>query len=224
MISKDSAHENLRRLCRRYRIVDIETLFDALETGSRMSVFRRLCEVGYLTSYTHRGSYYTLSEIPVFDEHGLWFHQGVGFSRAGTLKQAVAEEVLSSDAGCTHRELELLLRVRVHNQLLELVRETRIGRKLLVGCHLYVSGEKERGLQQLAQRKLLDSKQPQALGPLSDEATIEVLVEVLHSDEVLVTPGEVTGRLRARGTQLRVEQVEQVYARYGLGGEKKTSE
>jgi len=222
MLSKDGAHETLRRLCRRHRIVEIGMMFEALGTGSRMSVFRRLREVGYLTSYTDRGRYYTLSDIPQFDEHGLWFHQDIGFSRAGTLKKSVAEAVLFSEAGRTHRELELLLRVRVHNQLLVLVREGRIGRKLFVGRHLYVSVETERASQQLARRKQLDSTVVQAPAPLSDEATIEVLVEVLHSVEVLVAPGEVATRLRARGTQLSVEQVEQVYARYGLGAEKKT--
>ena len=33
-----------------------------------MTVFRRLCKIDYLSSYTHAGRYYTLYEIARFDE------------------------------------------------------------------------------------------------------------------------------------------------------------
>ena len=38
-----------------------------------------------LTSYSHRGGYYTLDELVDFDERGLWSFAGVRFSRIGTL-------------------------------------------------------------------------------------------------------------------------------------------
>jgi hypothetical protein len=58
-----------------------------------MTVFRRLREVGYRTSFTHRGQYYTLAERPEFDASGLWFHGDIGFSRSGTLKETTAVPV-----------------------------------------------------------------------------------------------------------------------------------
>jgi len=71
-----------------------------------MSVFRRLREIGYLSSYTHTGSYYTLADIPEFDDFGLWRHQAIGFSRFGTLKATVARRAENADTGCTHAELD----------------------------------------------------------------------------------------------------------------------
>ncbi len=41
--------------------------------------------MGYLTRYTHTARYYTLREIPRFDELGPWRYGNVGFCRAGTL-------------------------------------------------------------------------------------------------------------------------------------------
>ena len=58
-----------------------------------MSVFRRLRELGYLSSYTHNGRYYTLAGVPDFDENGLWFHRGIGFSQVGTLKETAAQRL-----------------------------------------------------------------------------------------------------------------------------------
>ena len=61
----------------------LEELKRALGTTSTMTVFRKLKALGYRTSYSHRGKYYTLGEIPRFDEQGLWSHRGVGFFRHG---------------------------------------------------------------------------------------------------------------------------------------------
>ncbi len=39
---------------------------------ARCTPFRKLKELPYRTSYSHRGGYYTLAELIDFDEHGLW--------------------------------------------------------------------------------------------------------------------------------------------------------
>lgn len=213
--------KRLVRLFRRARVLDMQALAASIRGRSRRSLFRDLAAVGYLTSYTHAGRYYSLCDIAEFDEHGLWFHQGIGFSRAGTLKQTVARDVQAAEAGRTHRELERLLRVRVHNTLLGLVREGRIGRESFGRLHLYVSSEVERATEQVARREQWAATAAQRT-PLSDEATIDVLVELLHAGRVLVSAAEVASRLAARGTTLTAEQVEQVYDRFGLSAGKKT--
>ncbi|NOY26540.1 MAG: hypothetical protein GXP62_11760, partial [Oligoflexia bacterium] len=90
MPSPIPATKSVAKLFGRHPVHDIHALFDALGTTSRMTVFRRLKKTGYLSSYTHAGRYYTLANIPDFDDAGLWWHQGVGFSKAGTLKSTVA--------------------------------------------------------------------------------------------------------------------------------------
>ena len=213
--------KRLVRLFRRARVLDMQALAATIQGRSRRSLFRDLAAAGYLTSYTHAGRYYTLCDIAEFDERGLWFHQGIGFSRAGTLKQTVAQDVQAAEAGRTHRELKQLLRVRVHNTLLGLVREGRIGRESFGRLHLYVSSEVERAAEQVARREQWAATAEQR-APLSDEATIDVLVEVLHVGRVLVSAAEVASRLTARGAKLTAEQVEQVYDRFGLSVGKKT--
>jgi hypothetical protein len=37
-----------------------------------LTVFRKLKELGYRTSYSHRGRFYTLDRIARFDRQGLW--------------------------------------------------------------------------------------------------------------------------------------------------------
>lgn len=221
MLDKGASQQVLTTLFRRQKVVDLDTLFSVLETSSRMSVFRRLKSVGYLSSYTHRGAYYTLPDIPRFDGHGLWFHNAVGFSRAGTLKATLMEMVDAAEAGHTHCELEQLLRIRVRNTLVQLVRECRIGRHHIKTLYLYVSALSEQSVAQLARRQERVVGADDAMTKLAETTVIEVLLEVVHSGPVMVRPAVVAERLHARGLSVTAEQVEQVFASYGIE-EKKT--
>lgn len=225
MLDKEASQQALATLFRGQMVVDLRTLFSALKTSSRMSVFRRLKSVGYLSSYTHRGAYYTLPDIPLFDGHGLWFHQGVGFSRAGTLKATLVAMVDAAEAGHTHRELEMLLRIRVRNTLVQLVRECRIGRHRIKTLYLYVSAISEQSAAQLARRQEGSAGVAAApMAKLAETTLIEILLEVVRTAPVTVRPAVVADRLRARAVAVTTAQVEQVFAHYGLGPGKKTAE
>ena len=63
--------EKLREMLLQQRIATMEQLKQALGTGVDLTVFRKLKELSYHTSYSHRGRYYTLEEIARFDELGL---------------------------------------------------------------------------------------------------------------------------------------------------------
>ena len=212
--------EALRRLFRRRPVVDLGVLCHTLRTGSRMTVFRRLQEVGYVSSYTHAGRYYTLLEIPQFDDHGLWLHQGVGFSRAGTLKDTVLKLVEEADAGQMPAELEQLLRVRVRNTLVTLVREAMIGREAMERVYMYVSSEPKRAATQISARREQLATQREG-PPLTSATIIEILVEAIQVGQTRVAPAEVAKRLTARGIAVATGQVREVFVRYGLEPEKK---
>lgn len=222
MLDRQAAAKALQRLFRRSLVADIDGLFDVLQTRSRMSVFRRLHEVGYRSSYTHAGRYYTLESIPTFDDRGLWFHQDVGFSRWGTLRATLVEWMDMAPAGFTHEELEGLLHIRVHNTLLGLVHEGKVGREPFEGAFLYVSVQAARRAEQRARRT--EGPGGHSTAPVLAPATvIEVLVEALQAGRVRVCADVVAARLRARGIDVAVEQVEEVLGQYGVETEKKTA-
>lgn len=223
MAKGEQAYGPLRRLVRRRCVVQLQDLFEALGTRSRMTVFRRLRHIGYRTSYTHRGRYYTLADIPDFDEWGLWFHGQIGFSRAGTLKETAAVLVQDTPGGRTHAELSQLLRVRVHNVLLDLVRTGRVGREPYCGKRLYVSANPKRAAEQMQHRQDSDRAIAEALRVLTDEEVVEVLIETLRAAPELPEPRLVATRLAARGLRLEPHHVQQVFEEQGLVPGKKTA-
>lgn len=214
MLNRSDSGDALRRLFSRHVVADLPVLFRVLGTQSRMSVFRRLRELGYQTSFTHGGRYYTLSDLPEFNDVGLCFVGGIGFSRVGSLKQTVVHLVEHSRAGLSYSELRNITSVRVENALAVLVRQCRVQRRQVGHLSVYIATDPEHGAQQLVERM----SQPPGIqmAEPSLPLTIEILLEVIRAEGIFVAPKAVVARLHIRGQAVSLDQVERVYAQYEL--------
>jgi len=128
-------------LFRTRKIATMPELKAALGTDVDMTVFRKLKELGYRTSYSHRGGYYTLNEIALFNDLGLWSFRAVWFSRYGTLVRTCEAFVTGSEAGYFAEELDNVLHVETKAALLHLFRAARVSREEVSGRYLYCSSE-----------------------------------------------------------------------------------
>jgi len=223
MLDKADSIKALKRLFRRFPVADLETLSRTLDTKSRMSIFRRLRDFGYFSSYTHAGRFYTLAHIPQFDAYGLWIHQGIGFSKEGTLKATVLKLVETAPSGFTHTELNQLLRVKVHNTLLSLVREGDIHREHIEQAYLYISTDPGEADEQISQRHMKLVKSDKGIDILPVTTVIEVLIETIHTGKLRVSPKLISKRLAARGCSVTTRQIEQISTQYGIDTLKKTA-
>lgn len=214
-----AATKRLRRLFSRNPISDLPALKRALGVSSRTTVFHALSAVGYRSSYSHAGRYYTLANIPRFDDDGLWAHGAALFSRDKTLRATLLRLIVQAPAGKTHAELQGQLRLKVHNTLLDLVTDKQIGRAELEGLYLYVSADAPRAKTQTeARRHLRPAPSPPPASLSEPEAIIEILLAVIHHPEEEL--GGIVSLLRRQGQAISREQVELVWARYGLGKKK----
>ena len=217
MLDDDASRIALEQLFARRPVADLPQLGRALGTLSRMSIFRRLSSLGYASSYSHTGRYYTLSTVADFDADGLWRYQGIGFSRDGTLKATVQRLVEVSDAGRTQRELQLRLGVRVHNPLLELVESKQLGRESLDNEYIYVTTKRVRAAAQIKRRRDLETAQARPAIVAEPSLEVEVLLEVLHGARLPEPNAEtLTARLKARGIRASVADVVAVLESHGL--------
>lgn len=144
---------SLQEFLRRNRIATLPQMKQVLDTGATITVFRKLKDLSYHTSYSHRGRFYTLDEIADFDESGLWMFNSVWFSRYGTLVNTAEAFVSRAPAGYFAAELEDLLHVPVKEPLLNLVRQDRIARQEVSDVYLYCSCDGQQQQQQLLARE-----------------------------------------------------------------------
>lgn len=163
----------LRQHLRRHKIADLPELKRALGTDTGLTVFRKLKELGYLASYTHRGRFYTLPNVARFDDHGLWSHEAVWFSRYGTLLSTVEAFVLASPNGYYADELADVLHAAVHEPLRHLFQRERLSRTEVDGRFLYTAIEAPQRRDQIMARR-----------------SAQAVPLALHSADLQVSPDE----------------------------------
>jgi len=156
-------------LLRKCKIATMSELMAALGTRSRRTVFRKLGELPCRTSYSHRGSYYTLEEVAEFDELGLWSYRDVWFSAHGTLLSTAGAVVAAGQRGYFVEELDNVVHVGTKDALRKLASDARLVRERVAGQFLYCAADRnQRQRQLLARRALL--AEPGAAGPMPDAA------------------------------------------------------
>ena len=198
----------LRKFLRANKIATLPELKQGLGTTVDTTVFRKLKELSYRSSYSHRGRYYTLAEIPQFDPYGLWSFQSVWFSRWGNLVSTVETLVNGAPQGYFANELQQILHVEVKDTLLQLVEQRRLARQPVKGLFLYCSPDTAVRRRQVLAR--------QALSEIPGSASAEVSPEELKASLVLFS-------------SLLNEQQRRLYAgleslKFGRGGDQKLAE
>lgn len=144
--------QDLQRALQQRTVCTFEQLADALGTSSRMTVFRKLAELTYLTSYSHRGKYYTLRSSCEFDPSGLWSHRGIWFSSDGTLLDTSKRFVEQAPAGYSANELDNALHVQTRQSLLQLVHKQLISRQRIGEAFIYFALDQVRRQRQISAR------------------------------------------------------------------------
>lgn len=146
-------------------VATLSELASALGNCSPSTVYRKLKQLDYIVSYSHRGKYYALLECADFDSNGLWFYKNIRFSRHGTLRNCVQALVETSPLGYRPSELDALLRVRTIDTLADLVREQQLTRIRLEGRSIYCAVDSVKQAQQMDARRI---QQQGALPPFME--------------------------------------------------------
>ncbi len=199
-------------LLRREQVATMADLQEALGTTSRSTVFRKLEALGYLTSYSHRGKYYTLQTLPRFNGQGLWSHGDIRFSIAGTLMATAESFVTQSEGGYFVCELDKVLHLSTKKVLQSLVAAERLSREKVSGWYVYCAPDSSTRREQLRARKILEAELILAHGLREPQ----VSTDELKAATILVYSGldEKQRRLSAGLESLRL----------GYGGDRKVAD
>src|SRR3989304_4179050 len=170
------------------------------------SVRRFLAEVGYYSSFTHNGGWYTLRSIPRFGRDGLWFNRDVGFSRAGSLTKTLVDLTTGSLAGMTAEQLGEKLHCRCHSVLVQLCRHGRLQRQKLGRSHVYLAAD----LTTAAIQRQAMAMQSLPPAQLPAEIAVLVLAEFIRNPQ---SDFEHLARVLAytRGVTVGVAQIERLF-------------
>lgn len=169
----------LRTLLKQRKIATMDELKNALGAKGDITVSRKLNELVYYSSYSHRGSYYTLEEIAHFDERGLWQYRSIYFSQYGTLVATIEAFVNQSEAGYFADELLPILHVDPNDALRHLVQQGRLWREKLAGRYLYCSCKRATRKEPLARREVKQQKRHIQQNRLDKDLTSDELRAII---------------------------------------------
>jgi len=165
----------------RKKIATMADLKAALTTNVNMTIFRKLKELSYYSSYSDQGKYYALAKPIKFDAQGLWSYRGVFFSKYGTLRSTAQAFVEKSEAGYTVTELSDLLHVAVKQPLFTLYRNHQLYRAKISGVYIYFSNNKQIQQQQI----ILRHRKATELAIRPDDSKSDLLAHELKAAIIL---------------------------------------
>jgi hypothetical protein len=214
MASKSERKRNIEKLFSKEKVVTIEALKNMLDTDFSKTVFRYLKEIGYLSSYNNAGKFYTLPNIPRYDEYDLWHYEAASFSRFGTLKSTISSMIDGSREGFTHGELKQLLRCRVQNTLNDLIKNNIVSRESINGLFVYTSTDRKKVEDQISQREKKSRIGKSQVVGIELPIIIEILLELLRLS--IWDTKTISRNLHIRKVTVTEPQVKEVLCHYNL--------
>jgi hypothetical protein len=196
---------------------------------SHMTVVRALQKFGYYTSYNKNSAFYTLNDIPQFDNHGLWAYNDIYFSRCATLEETIVILIEKSNSGLTVNELKKIIKTEVNNILSRLCKQKRLSRCYFGRYAVYLSIEYQRKSKQITFRKeqirkshdtvSIEKRRKGFLPEGLDAITvIKILIQMIEFPKA--NEASVSQSLQYQGVSITAKEVRNVIMFYSL--EKKT--
>ena len=149
---------------------------------SNITIRRHLKKWNSVTSFTHKGSYYTFAKIANFSKNGLWFHNEIGFSQHGNLIETITYFISSSKAGLYASDLFELLHFNSYSILSRIMNKSYLYREKMFGKYIYFSTDRiQRDIQISARSKL---NQLILTEEISTTKGIDILVEYIKCPNV----------------------------------------
>lgn len=195
---------------RQLKIITIEQLVRFLQC-SAITARRRLKKWQTYTSVNKNGRYYTLPQIPVFDQNGLWRYQTVLFSKHGNLKQTIVELITDSKSGLSAVELADIIGFAPNSSFLSQIKDAAgVRREKHQGRFIYFSDSSEVYNRQTQERIFVH----RADDFPTDSQAIVILVELIKNPGIGAE--QLSDKLLIQGKQIAPGSIRKLLTFHGL--------
>jgi predicted transcriptional regulator len=171
----DSRKTQMIDLFKLHKCLTLDDLSTSLNYSGR-SAHRLLKTIGYYSSITHNGKWYTLEFIPAFDHNGIWFYQSIGFSQYRDLNATICHLIDNSSEGLMASDLSTTLSTSCPPVLNRLYKANKIDRVKINRSFVYLSIDRV-----IKGRQVARLEKTHGLQRPSDTDTITILVEFIRN-------------------------------------------
>jgi hypothetical protein len=188
-----------------HKVLTISELAQHLNCAE-ITARRKLHPLGYFSSYTHNSRYYTINAVVKFDQHGIWCHNNICFSKLGTLKRTITSLIDNSSSGMTVSQISKIIRIKCYAPLNQLYKNGYFNRIKQNKQFIYLSKQENIYQQQLDYHKQAEHLKPQT--------AIQLLVEYINNPDA--TCQQLSQTLRQKHFQVTAEAVQSFFEKHGV--------
>lgn len=134
------------------------------------------------TSYNQNGRFYTLPQVPEYNQHGLWRYKGISFSKHGNLKKTIIHLVKVSLAGLSGRELGELLALSPQSFMHHFSKCPGMLREKHGGVFVYFADDDE--LYKRQRRQRCSDVSLSLVAAISDSEAVMILVAIIKHHDI----------------------------------------
>ena len=220
MGKREDQRERIREFFKEKKVHSLHGITEHLGIGNRM-VQRYLKDLHGLTSYTHKGQFVTLPDIPRFDKHGIWFYRKVGFSEFGNSLSTIVRLIEQSKNGLSREQLEAILKIGISKQIQILLQRERVHRIKLGNRYLYIPEAVMRNKK--ARLKLVGDRQTEEHFEKGVQNTelIALLKAVLIEKKVGTDIESIKVIAQKYSLRIPLKRIEQLLLKYDLSEKKR---
>jgi len=206
--------EAIKKIIRKNKVQTFGKILNKMNCSS-ITLRRDIKTIGGITSFTHRGEYVTLFDIPVYDRFGIWFYKDVGFTKFKNSLDLIVSIINNAEKWITKEEIEELLRIKISKQIQILLSHNRLHRIKFGAKYRYLSEElakdKKRQIQLFDIEEYYDKK-------VSIADIIAVLKAVLSEQKIDMH--NLKKLVQKYSLDVPIKKIEQLLLKYDLASKK----
>ena len=169
---------SLKKMFKKSKVLTLNQISKTRDCSIR-TVQRQFAELAVLRSYNKNSRYYTLSEIPKFNAHGIWCYRDIFFSKYGDLRQTVKHAIVASDDGLSSNEIGDIVNLLPRSFMHHFREMEGVFREKHGGVYIYFSNDSTIYARQKSKRvRANDVKR------ISDAIAIKILVGYIKHPEL----------------------------------------
>ena len=196
---------------KRQTVITITQLVQLLQC-SVITARRRLKKWKVYTSINKNGRYYTLPQVPVFDDNGLWQYQTILFSKHGNLKQTIIQIIRQAPTGLSAADIAKIVALSPSSSLFGQIKNAAgIRREKYFGRFVYFSDNPAIYKRQKQQWAL--NRQSNINWPTDAEAVV-ILVQLIKHPGISLE--QLTAKVALQGQRIASEVLGSFLQRHGL--------
>jgi predicted transcriptional regulator len=166
------------------------------------TIRRHLKKSNALSSLNHNSKYYTLPCYAQFYSNGLWFYNGILFSKHGSLLNTIIHLVETSEKGLSAKEIFDLFNLSTYSFLNKLIKKSKLTRIKYNGSYIYFSSNKNVKENQEINRQFSTTK-------ITDEIGIIILTIFIKNPEINIE--ELQDKLSQQAIHLNLESLNEFF-------------